>query len=256
MHPGLLVFLGFAAAVTAVLGIYSIVSDLFLRDRSRVSQRVDDEFRSRQRERLQKSLLFKDLASMNSEAAEEVAKENSWRQRLDALIEQSGLDITPRQLTIFIFATAMVFGLLAVVLSQHILVVLVALLLGAYAPLGYVQMKRRARLNRLLAQLSDAFELLARCIRAGQTMSQSLQAVADEFTAPISHEFSLCFEQMNLGLSPEYVMRDLARRTGLLEIKIFVPGGRSGSVQRHPPGGKRIAHRPSRTCPGADDCAA
>jgi tight adherence protein B len=108
------------------------------------------------------------------------------------------------------------------VFSQHILVVLVALLFGAYAPLGYVQIKRRARLNHLLAQLSDAFELMARCIRAGHTMSQSLQAVADEFTAPVSHEFSLCFEQMNLGLSPEFAMRDLARRAGLLEIKIFV----------------------------------
>src|SRR6185369_6649394 len=56
----------------------------------------------------------------------------------------------------------------------------------------------------------------------GQTMSQSLQAVTDEFDAPISAEFSLAFEQMNLGLPPEVAMRDLARRTGLLELKVFV----------------------------------
>src|SRR5437870_1661194 len=115
MHPGLLVFLGFAAAVTAVLGLYSIVSDLFLRDRSRVSRRVDEEFRSRQRERAQRSLLFKDLAFLNQEAAEEVAKENSWRQRLDSLIEQSGLEITPRRLAVFMLATALAFSLLALV---------------------------------------------------------------------------------------------------------------------------------------------
>src|SRR5438874_7041752 len=94
MHPGLLVFLGFAAAVTAVLGIYSIVSDLFLRDRSRVSRRVDEEFRTRQRERAQKSLLFKDLATLNVEASEEVAKENPWQQRLATAIEQAGLELS------------------------------------------------------------------------------------------------------------------------------------------------------------------
>src|SRR5215831_2903505 len=53
-------------------------------------------------------------------------------------------------------------------------------------------------------------------------MSQALQAVADEFDTPISTEFAYCYEQQNLGLSPEVAMRDLARRTGLLEIKIFV----------------------------------
>src|SRR5215831_5114775 len=53
-------------------------------------------------------------------------------------------------------------------------------------------------------------------------MSQALQAVADEFDTPISTEFAYCYEQQNLGLPPEDAMRDLARRTGLLEIKIFV----------------------------------
>ena len=86
----------------------------------------------------------------------------------------------------------------------------------------YVQLKRKARLEKLLSQLPDAFDLMARVIRAGQTMSQALQAVADEFDQPIAAEFAYCYEQQNLGLPPEVAFRDLARRTGLLEIKIFV----------------------------------
>ena len=42
--------LTFLAVATAVLGAYSLLTDLFLRDRSRVSQRVDRELRMRQRE--------------------------------------------------------------------------------------------------------------------------------------------------------------------------------------------------------------
>ena len=52
--------------------------------------------------------------------------------------------------------------------------------------------------------------------QAGRTL------VVDEFDAPLAAEFAYCYEQQNLGLSPEASLRDLARRTGLLEIKIFV----------------------------------
>ena len=77
-------------------------------------------------------------------------------------------------------------------------------------------------MEKLLSQLPDAFDLMSRTMRAGQTISQALQSVADEFSPPIAEEFGYCYDQQNLGLSPEAAMRDLARRTGLLELKIFV----------------------------------
>jgi tight adherence protein B len=89
-------------------------------------------------------------------------------------------------------------------------------------PLLYVRGKQKARLAKLQAQLPDSFDLMARVIRAGQTLSQALQAVSDEFEAPISAEFDHCYEQQNMGLPPEVALRDLARRTGLLEMKTFV----------------------------------
>src|SRR5260370_25851777 len=171
MHPGLLAFLGFAAAVTAVLGTYPIVSDLFLRDRSRVSRRVDEEFRSRQRERAQRSLLFKDLAVLNVEAAEEVTKGNSWRDYLNALIEQSGLEVTPRRLFTFMIATGVACGLLGFVLTQGFFIAVVVSLIGAHIPPGDVQHKRSRRLRRLLSQLGATFARMPTCIRAPQTVS-------------------------------------------------------------------------------------
>jgi tight adherence protein B len=93
---------------------------------------------------------------------------------------------------------------------------------GGLIPLVYVYTKRNIRLSKMLSQLPDAFDLMARVLRAGQTMAQAMQAVADEFDAPIAAEFAYCSEQQNLGLPPEVSLRDLARRTGLLELKIFV----------------------------------
>jgi tight adherence protein B len=85
-----------------------------------------------------------------------------------------------------------------------------------------VQKRRKGRIEKLLSQLPETFDLMSRVVRAGQTLSQALQAVSDEFPQPIAGELSYCYEQQNLGLPPEVAMRDLARRTGLLEVKIFV----------------------------------
>ena len=44
----------------------------------------------------------------------------------------------------------------------------------------------------------------------------------EEFDRPIALEFLYCYEQMNLGLTAEAALRELGRRTGLLEVRIFV----------------------------------
>jgi tight adherence protein B len=212
----------FLAASLTVAGIYSIISDLYLRDRSRVSRRVDEEFRKRQRDRAKRSALFKNLPPLTLEAAPEEEERVSWRQRLEAFLEQSGLRLTWQRLCVFVVGGALALGALAGLVLQTHLAVMVGAMVGSAVPGAYVAAKRKARLEKLLAQLPEAFDLMARVIRAGQTISQALQAVADEFDLPISGEFAYCYEQQNLGLPPETALRDLARRTGLVEIKIFV----------------------------------
>ena len=57
----------FLAVVTAIAGVYSILTDLFLRDRSRVNRRIDLEFVKRQRDLARKLSLFKDPAQIGVE---------------------------------------------------------------------------------------------------------------------------------------------------------------------------------------------
>jgi tight adherence protein B len=220
VNPALLTLLAFAAAALAVAGVYSILSDLFLRDRSRISQRVDEEFRKRQRERAKKSSLFKNLGTLATEVGP--GETTSLRQRFEELVEQSGLDLTPRRLLMYMAAGGLFCAALAVFFRPNLIAILGAALIAAAAPVLYVSFKRKQRLDKLMSQLPDAFDLMARVIRAGQTMAQAIQGVADEFDQPIAAEFAYCYEQQNLGLSMELALRDLGRRTGLLEIKIFV----------------------------------
>ena len=222
MSPGLLSVLTFGAVTMAVMGVYSIISDLYLRDHTRVSQRVDDEFRSRQRERAKKSLMLKDLRDVLAEAGDQGDQTPSLRQRFEAMVEQSGLDLTPQRLQAIMCASGLGSGAAFGLLRQNLLVGVVGALVGAAVPLFYVQFTRQARLEKMRSQLPDAFDLMGRIIRAGQTMAQAMLAVSDEFPQPIAGEFAYCYEQQNLGLSSETAFRDLSRRSGMIELKIFV----------------------------------
>jgi tight adherence protein B len=222
LSPVLLMLLSFLAVALAIAGAYSILSDVYLRDRSRVSKRMDEELRKRQRERARKSTLFKNLGSLLPEEAAEGEVRLTLRQRFEAMIEQSGLELSPQRLLTFMAGSALAVGFLVALLRQSLLFGALAGVVGAAVPYLYVSLKRKWRLAKLMSQLPDTFGLMARVIRAGQTMSQALQGVADEFDAPVATEFAYCYEQQNLGLSPDLALRDLARRTGLLEIKIFV----------------------------------
>lgn len=222
MSAALLPLLTFFAVVATVVGVYSLIADLYLSDRTRLQHRIDDEFRKRQRERVRRSLLFKGLGQLSAEVAGEREKSATTRERLERMIEQSGLDISLRKLLVTAGSTGACVGLLVYLIQGNPLFGLLAAAVSAGVPLLYVELKRKKRLERMLSQLPDAFDLMGRVIRAGQTMSQAVQAVSEEFAQPIAGEFSYCYEQQNLGLSPETAFRELARRTGLLEIKIFV----------------------------------
>ncbi len=222
MDPLLLTLLTFLAGTLFVVAVYSLISDLFLRDRARVSRRVDEELLKRQRDKAQKSRLFKDFTSLAAEAAADEEGTLTWARRLEALVDQSGLNLTVKRLYLLMAGISVGLGAFVGLIRQSLLEMAIAAVIGALSPLVYVQISKKLRMNKLLAQLPDTFDLMARVIRAGQTMSQALLAVADEFEAPIAAEFAYCYEQQNLGLPPEVAMRDLARRTGLLEIKILV----------------------------------
>jgi tight adherence protein B len=216
--PTLLTFL---AAALAVAGACSILADLFVRDRSRIQRRLDDEFRQRQRDLIRRSSLFKNLGQLSAEAAEDEAGE-TLRQRFGHMIEQSNVNVTPQRLLYWMGGFGLGAGVFVAWVRQSLLQGAAIALVAAALPFVYVRIKRNARINRMTNQLPEAFDLMARVVRAGQTMPQAIQAVADEFEQPLAAEFTYCFEQQNLGLSPELALRDLARRTGLLEIKIFV----------------------------------
>jgi tight adherence protein B len=94
--------------------------------------------------------------------------------------------------------------------------------IGFVVPFGYIYAARASRMNAICAQLPETFDLMARAIKAGQTVSGAMQIAADQLKPPISAELAACCEQQNLGLPYDVALQELARRTGVMELQMFV----------------------------------
>jgi tight adherence protein B len=93
---------------------------------------------------------------------------------------------------------------------------------GIASCIGFLVHKRRARMRRMLVQLPQALDVVARAIQAGKTIPAAFQIVADDLESPIADEFRRCYEQQHLGVSFESALRNLAQRSLLMEIRIFI----------------------------------
>ena len=229
----LITILTFIAVFMGIFAINLVIADLFHRGRKEMLTRMEEELRERQRIRAKESarrykgrLASNDSSQHLGDIADKAFQESKesrtiWH-RLKALIDQSGIQTTIHRLLAFCVLSAVLVGCVIGLMFRSPLFGTCGLLIGFWVPLTYVAIRRAQRQEKLRSQLSDALELMSRILRAGQTITQAMNSVSQEFKAPIAEEFGYCYEQQNLGLSPDVALKELAQRTGLLEIKILV----------------------------------
>jgi tight adherence protein B len=217
----------FLAASFGIAAGYSIWNDLFRREASRTRLPMEAEFGKCLPRTAISSSLFKPATHLEINLARhdiDGGRPSGLKAlpgRVQALVEQSGLNVTPRQIAYASAGAALVLTV-AGALTQGAPLAVLGFFAGAIGPLLFVRQRRDARQRKFLLQLPGAFDLMARVLRAGHSVPQAFQAVADTFEPPIAGEFASCQEQQNLGLLPEVTYRDLARRADVLEMKSFV----------------------------------
>jgi tight adherence protein B len=142
--------------------------------------------------------------------------------RLARLIEQSGLRTTPSAIVMISLLAAATTGLMAYLFVTMPFAPLVAALVGAVIPFGWLRHCKSRRLKRFEEQFPEALDLLSRAIRAGHAFQTALGMVADELPDPVGPEFRKTFDQQNFGLPLRDVLNEMAARIAILDVRFFV----------------------------------
>ena len=89
-------------------------------------------------------------------------------------------------------------------------------------PLMILRWKRKRKTVKIERYMPDAMELLARSLRAGHTLSGTLDLVSQEIPGPLGTEMRITFEEQKLGLSMPQAFRRMGERVASQDLRFFV----------------------------------
>ncbi len=140
---------------------------------------------------------------------------------IDRLFEQADTSLTVGRMVLIAAVMALAGAGLGAALGIHAALMPVVALFMASVPMLWVLFRRRQRLKAFAAQLPDALEMLARSLRAGQSLGFGFSMIAGEMGPPIGKEFGRVFEEQNLGIPLEETLDSLTERIPNLDLKFF-----------------------------------
>lgn len=142
-------------------------------------------------------------------------------QGFNRLILESGTNLVPVTGFLVTLASAIVAGGSVLVFTNDIVASCGAGMLGILVPIFVFSIRRRRRMKLIQEQLPLVLDMMARATRAGQSTDQAIELVGNEAGGVLGEEFSLCARQLSMGRSFERVMKSLASRLRLVDIRIF-----------------------------------
>jgi tight adherence protein B len=210
-------------SILVFLGVEVIIGVLFFvitNRNGKVQDRLDTLTGRKKKEDEVTSILKKTALDSDKKSLIEMFVPNI--PSLHKIIQQADVHIAPSTL----FGIGTVLGLLGTSVSWLCGVkIYFAPMLGIVffsTPFFWLLLKRRARLKKFAAQLSDAMELVARALRAGHSLAAGMHVVAEEMPAPIAVEFNRVYEEQNLGIPMEDSLRSMCERVPNFDLRFFV----------------------------------
>jgi tight adherence protein C len=148
----------------------------------------------------------------------------------DKLVAAGMYGTTPRKILGYQLLCAIAFSLLVLWLVPAMggsLVLAVAGAVGVgiagwFAPLYYVELKKRERYDKIDKQLPDMIDLLVVTIEAGLGILASMRVASDSMSDPLGQELRLTLQEQRMGLSVGQAIESLGRRADCPNMRIFV----------------------------------
>jgi tight adherence protein B len=142
--------------------------------------------------------------------------------RLRDLLAQANLSWTPGRLVLMSVACWVLPAWLVYLKTDGAVIGLLFGMACAWAPLGYVLMKRRKRFDAFEQGLPATLDLIVSALRSGHSLISAIGLASKESPDPIGREFRICFDEQNYGLELRTAMQNLATRVPIQDVQIMI----------------------------------
>jgi tight adherence protein B len=99
---------------------------------------------------------------------------------------------------------------------------MIALVAGMLVPYALLNWRCARRLKKFNEALPDAIELMARAMRAGHSVSSSIEVVAQQSPEPLKGQFAKCAQQQRVGIAFRDAILGLAERVPSSDLHFVV----------------------------------
>ncbi|MDA7978714.1 MAG: type II secretion system F family protein [Pirellulales bacterium] len=211
LNPVTISIIAGAAGFVLLVVLAMVLRDLRRAKNPDVQERIGDE---------------KTLRAIKKQIQEE-GVEATWTggsaldRRFYLMVRESGLGITTSAAFLLILLAGVTVGGAVYVWWESILPAVALALLAMVLVVLYLIAKQAAYRRELYKMLPPAIELLARAVRAGESVDQAIKLVGESTPDPLGREFGRAASQMEMGLSLAAAMQAMARRLGIMELRIL-----------------------------------
>ncbi len=143
-------------------------------------------------------------------------------QDLHHWLGQAGLAISETEVILLHAFGALIGGVLALLIIKQTMFFLLGMLAGIIIPFFGIRQMASKRAKAFDRIFGDAVVLMTATIRSGFALRQAMQVVADEMPNPIAEEFKITLSEINMGLSQDEALSNLAKRMPNEDLDLFV----------------------------------
>jgi tight adherence protein B len=134
---------------------------------------------------------------------------------------QTGIALSPDTGFMIASGAGLVLCGIVLVVRDDFLEAALALGAGVLVVMAYYYHRRSRRIAEIREQLPDVMELLARAVRAGESLDQAISLVGESAPRPLGPEFKRCARQLEMGLSVSAAMEAITLRAPVTELRIM-----------------------------------
>lgn len=149
------------------------------------------------------------------------------REELMALMDKMFIETDQRKVTMAMLAASfgpasLIFLLVWPHFGLGVFMGSVLMVLGWMAPKMIIYRLWEKRCNRITNQMVDGMTIMSNGIKAGQSLTQSMERVCENIVGPLSQEFSLVLNKVRLGMSVEEALNEFGERIPRQDVQMFV----------------------------------